>query len=111
MGGGAFMGLCSKLAGVRTFEKALELAAKGSQTHCDLTTRDMLGDEMCARMPALGGDISLSLFGTLALDDPKRTASVVPADLARSLVYMTAHHCSELAYLFCRMEVCDFTCN
>lgn len=104
------MGLCSKLTGVRTFEEALELAANGSQTHCDLTTRDMLGDELCARMPALGGDHTVSLFGALALDDPKRTASVVPADLARSLVYMTAHHCAELAYLFCRMEVCDFTC-
>lgn len=104
------MGLCSKLADIQTFDEAMELAEKGSQAHCDLTVRDMLGDELLARMPMPGSDYSLSLFGAFTLNDPARTASVVPADLAKSLVFMIAHHCAELAYLFSHMEVLYSAC-
>ena len=108
MGGGMFMGLCAKLAGIRTFDEAMELAAKGSQAHCDLTMSDIVGDELGAQVPEINGARSLALFGAFALNDSSREASVEPADLARSLVYMMSFHLSELTYLFYQIEVhCD----
>ena len=63
------MGLCTKLSGVHSFDEALELAEKGSQAHCDITSNDMLGDELCARMLELSGS-QISLFGAIRRAQP-----------------------------------------
>ncbi|XP_076037510.1 pantothenate kinase 3 fbl isoform X3 [Oratosquilla oratoria] len=78
LGGGTFLGLCCLLTGCRTFEEAIELAAKGNNEKVDKLVRDIYGGDY-ARF-GLSGDIVASSFGHM--NSAKKRDKVSREDLA-----------------------------
>lgn len=58
LGGGTFLGLSCLLTGCRTFEEAIELAAKGNNENVDKLVRDIYGGDY--ERFGLSGDIVAS---------------------------------------------------
>jgi len=60
VGGGTFVGLCSLLAGAKSFEEAISLAEKGDSTRVDKLVRDIYGGGY--EKYGLGGDVVASRY-------------------------------------------------
>ena len=67
VGAGTLTNLCSKLAGIDSFEEIIELAKKGNLTNIDLKIGDVTNTEI-ATLPR---DLTLSNFGNLNNDAKK----------------------------------------
>lgn len=58
IGGGTFLGLCCLLTGCKTYEEAIELAARGDSAKVDKSVKDIYGGDYSKF--SLPGDIVAS---------------------------------------------------
>lgn len=83
IGGGTFLGLCCLLTGCNSFEEAIQLAAKGDNTHVDKLVRDIYGGDyerfdLPGNLVASRLVIYLQLFRFACFDTPIRKWSRTP---------------------------------
>lgn len=100
IGGGTFIGLCRLLCGGSILEsftqaKAFQMAKDGDSTNVDFTVADIYGGEYKAFN--LAADTVASAFGKVATIPELK--DVRSADVASSLLVMTATNIAQLAYL------------
>ncbi len=100
IGGGTFLGLCCLLTDCKTFEEAMELAARGDNRHVDKLVRDIYGGDY--NRFGLNGDLVASSFGQMIYEDRRLKAS--PEDLARAALVTITNNIGSLARLCARAE-------
>lgn len=110
LGGGTFLGLVCLLTKCKTFEEALELAAKGDNKKVDKLVKDIYGGDYTKF--GLSGDIVASSFGQMNIEEKFEGAA--KEDLARATLMMITNNIGSIARLCCKseaMERCVFVGN
>lgn len=100
LGGGTFLGLCCLLTHCKSFEEALELAAKGDNTNVDKLVKDIYGGDY--ERFGLNGDVVASSFGTMNCS--KKVENARPEDLARATLVTITNNIGSLARLCAKAE-------
>jgi len=96
LGGGTFWGLCRLVTGAETFQDAMEQAARGDSTKCDMLVGDIYGGDY----PKFGLSASTvaSSFGKPVMKENPREG-LEDDDIARSLIVMITQHLALVAHL------------
>jgi len=100
LGGGTFLGLTCLLTKCKTFEEALELAAKGDNTKVDKLVKDIYGGDYTRF--CLSGDIVASSFGQMNIKE--KCEGATNEDLARATLMMITNNIVSIARLCCKSE-------
>lgn len=100
LGGGTFLGLSCLLAGCRTFEEAIELAAKGNNENVDKLVRDIYGGDY--ERFGLNGDIVASSFGHM--NSAEKRAKVSREDLACATLITITNNIGSIARMVAANE-------
>jgi len=110
LGGGTFLGLCCLLTKCKTFEEALELAAKGDNKKVDKLVKDIYGGDYSRY--GLPGHIVASSFGEMNIEE--KVMGATKEDLARATLMMFTNNIGSIARLCCKsegLERCVFVGN
>jgi len=100
LGGGTFFGLCCLLTDCKSFEEALELAAKGDNKKVDKLVKDIYGGDY--NRFDLAGDTVASSFGQMNLTEKRKGAS--REDLAKATLVTITNNIGSIARLCARAE-------
>lgn len=100
LGGGTFLGLCCLLTDCKSFEEAMELAAKGDNRNVDKLVKDIYGGDY--QRFGLTGDVVASSFGQMNCSEKRKDAS--PEDLARATLVTITNNIGSLARLCANAE-------
>ena len=100
LGGGTFLGLACLLTDCKSFEEAMELAAKGDNRNVDKLVKDIYGGSY--ERFGLDGDLVASSFGQMNLSERRQNAR--PEDLARATLVTITNNIGSLARLCARAE-------
>ncbi|XP_071947947.1 pantothenate kinase 3-like [Antedon mediterranea] len=100
LGGGTFLGLSCLLTGCKTFEEAIEMAAKGDSSNCDKLVQDIYGGDYDRF--GLPGSTVASSFGKMHLEDSQQEASKY--DLARATLVTITNNIGSIARMCARNE-------
>lgn len=100
LGGGTFLGLCCLLTGCKTFEEAIELAAKGDHTNVDKLVRDIYGGDY--QRFGLGGDLVASSFGHM--NSAEKRSNISREDLASATLMTITNNIGSIARMVAANE-------
>ncbi|XP_069943163.1 pantothenate kinase 3 isoform X2 [Cherax quadricarinatus] len=100
LGGGTFLGLSCLLTGCKTFEEAIELAAKGNNENVDKLVRDIYGGDYDRF--GLSGDIVASSFGHM--NSAEKRAKVSREDLACATLITITNNIGSIARMVAANE-------
>lgn len=100
LGGGTFLGLCCLLTGCKTFEEAIELAAKGTNETVDKLVRDIYGGDY--QRFGLSGNIVASSFGHM--NSEEKRARVSREDLACATLTTITNNIASIARMVAANE-------
>ncbi|XP_042855906.1 pantothenate kinase 3-like isoform X2 [Penaeus japonicus] len=100
LGGGTFLGLCCLLTGCKTFEEAIELAAKGTNETVDKLVRDIYGGDY--QRFGLSGNIVASSFGHM--NSEEKRAKVSREDLACATLTTITNNIASIARMVAANE-------
>ncbi|XP_045585482.1 pantothenate kinase 3 isoform X2 [Procambarus clarkii] len=100
LGGGTFLGLSCLLTGCKTFEEAIELAARGNNENVDKLVRDIYGGDYDRF--GLSGDIVASSFGNM--NSAEKRAKVSREDLACATLITITNNIGSIARMVAANE-------
>ncbi|XP_050706685.1 pantothenate kinase 3-like isoform X2 [Eriocheir sinensis] len=100
LGGGTFLGLSCLLTGCKSFEEAIELAARGNNENVDKLVRDIYGGDY--QRFGLGGDIVACSFGHM--NSAEKRAKVSREDLACATLITITNNIGSIARMVAANE-------